>query len=151
MTINTQHLGRIQLRESVHSDCFVCGSSNPHGLHLTFDYDQDGDCVVSKFQLQPWTGGYKGIPHGGVISAICDCAMGNCLFAKGIRGVTAELKIRFKQTLQLQKNAIVKAWVTHHSNTLYMMEAEIVQDGQVKAIAEGKFVNKPDLVNAPEP
>jgi acyl-CoA thioesterase FadM len=73
--------------------------------------------------------------------------MGNCLFAQDVAAVTVELKIRFRHGLELEKHAIVKAWVKTNSNTLYILQAEIVQDGQIKASATGKFVSKPDLAD----
>jgi acyl-coenzyme A thioesterase PaaI-like protein len=144
VTTKTQNQNISKLRNSVHQNCFVCSQSNHRGLQLDFHYDENDKCVFSEFQLDGWSQGYKGIPHGGIISAIFDGAMGNCLFAQDVTAVTAELKIRFKQALELEKKAIIKAWVKNSSNTLYILEAEIVQDGQIKASATGKFVSKPD-------
>jgi len=45
----------------------------------------------------------------------------NCLFAQDITAVTAELKIRFRHALELEKHAIVRAWVKNNSNTLYIL------------------------------
>jgi acyl-CoA thioesterase FadM len=73
--------------------------------------------------------------------------MDNCLFAQDMTAVTAELKVRFRHALELEKHAIVKAWIKTNSNTLYILEAEIVQDGQIKASTTGKFVSKPDLAD----
>ena len=147
MTIKTQDVNLAKCRGSVHQNCFVCSNSNLRGLQLDFHYDQSNNCVFSEFQLDGWSQGYKGIPHGGIISAIFDGAMGNCLFAQDVTAVTAELKIRFRHALELEKNAIVKAWIKNNSNTLYIMEAEIIQDKQIKASAIGKFVNRPDLMD----
>jgi acyl-coenzyme A thioesterase PaaI-like protein len=145
VTIKNRDSNLAKFHDSVHQNCFVCSKSNPCGLHLDFYYDRNSDCVFSEFKLDGWSQGYNGIPHGGIISAIFDGAMGNCLFAQDVTAVTAELKIRFKQTLELEKHAIVRAWIKNNSNTLYVLEAEIVQDGQIKACASGKFVSKPDL------
>jgi acyl-coenzyme A thioesterase PaaI-like protein len=143
--IKTHDFNLAKFHDSVHQNCFVCSKSNHCGLHLDFHYDEHSNCVFSEFQLNGWSQGYNGVPHGGIISAIFDGAMGNCLFAQDVTAVTAELKIRFKQTLELEKHAIVRAWIKNNSNTLYVLEAEIVQDGQIKACASGKFVSKPDL------
>jgi acyl-coenzyme A thioesterase PaaI-like protein len=145
VTIKTQSQNISKLCNSVHQNCFVCSKSNHRGLQLDFHYDENDTCVFSEFQLDEWSQGYKGIPHGGIISAVFDGAMGNCLFAQDVTAVTAELKIRFRHALELEKYAIVKAWIKSNSNTLYILEAEIVQGGQIKASATGKFVSKPDL------
>ena len=145
MTIKIQESNLTKYHRSVHQNCFVCSKTNLHGLQLDFHYDDADTSVFSEFSLDGWSQGYQGIPHGGVISAVFDGAMGNCLFAKDITAVTAELKIRFRQTMELEKNAIVKAWIKNSSNTLYLMEAEIIQGGQLKASATGKFVSRTDL------
>jgi len=147
MSIETKNRDVTRIDNSVHRNCFVCGKFNHQGLQLEFYYDKDEEVAFSQFRLDDWTQGYKGIPHGGIVSAIFDCAMGNCLFSQGLSGVTAELKVRFKKTIDLHKKAVVKAWIKNSSNGLYILDAEIVQDEQVKAFAVGKFVDKPELRN----
>jgi len=41
----------------------------------------------------------------------------------------------------------VTADIVSSSNSLYVLEAEICQNGQIKAAAEGKFVDYPILTN----
>jgi hypothetical protein len=144
VTIKIQDFNLAKFHGSVHQNCFVCGKSNNCGLHLNFHYDEYSDCVFPEFRLDSRLQGYNEVPHGG---AIFDGAMGNCLFAQNVTAVTTELKIRFKKIHELEKDAIVRAWIKNNSNTLYILEAEIVQDGQIKAFATGKFVNKPDLAD----
>lgn len=138
----------IKIKNPSHRNCFVCSKSNPRGLGLDFYYDKDEKFSFSRFRLEGWSQGYEGMPHGGIISAIFDGAMGNCLFAQGLTGVTAELNVRFKQTIEPDKETTVKAWVKNSSNALYILESEIVQDSRVRAIAVGKFVDKPEFRNS---
>ncbi|MCK4818476.1 hypothetical protein KA005_22090 [bacterium] len=147
MTTKTQYPHLVRLRDLVHHNCYVCSKYNPRGLQLDFRYDKNDKCALSEFQLDGWSQGYEGIPHGGIISAIFDGTMGNCLFAHDLTGVTAELNIRFKHPLEQNKKATAKAWIKNYSDQLYILEAEIIQNGQVKAYATGKFVNKPDLAD----
>ncbi|KPJ68311.1 MAG: hypothetical protein AMJ43_00565 [Coxiella sp. DG_40] len=88
-----------------------------------------------------------GVPHGGFISAVFDGAMGNCLFAQGCTPVTAELNIRFRHPIAMHQTTTVSARIISSSNSVYVLEAEINQNGQIKATAEGKFVDRPDLMN----
>lgn len=148
MSIETKNRNIAKLYNSVHRACFVCGELNNRGLQCAFYYDKDEEVAFSQFRLDDWTQGYEGIPHGGIVSAIFDCAMGNCLFAKNLTAVTAELNVRFKEALEMNRKAIVRAWVKNSSNGLYILDAEIVQNEQVKAFATGKFVDKPGLRNS---
>jgi len=118
-------------------------------LQLKFNLCENGS-VATGFQLDESLEGYPGIPHGGVISLIFDGAMGNCLFAQGCTPVTAELNIRFRHPIVMHKSTTVSARIVRSSNSLYVLEAEIIQNGQIKATAEGKFVDHPDLANGKE-
>jgi len=100
---------------------------------------------MSTFQCDEAFEGYPGVLHGGVISSILDGAMVNCLFALGQAAVTVELTTRFRHPVATYQEATVSARVTRSSHPLYLLEAEIVQDGKVKATAKGKFYDQPEL------
>lgn len=139
---NTELAG---LRRAVHPNCFVCGELNPRGMQLDFHFDEESRCVCADFRPDKWSEGYKGMPHGGIISAVLDGAMGNCLFAQGITGITGELNIRFKHPVRIHQEVRARAWIKTISHPYYLVKSEIIQDGQVKAYATGKFIDKPDL------
>jgi len=132
------------IRKRLHPNCIVCSRSNTRGLQLDFDLCEDGS-VMSDFELDETLEGYPGVPHGGVISSVFDGAMGNCLFAQGCTPVTVQLNIRFRHPIAMHKTATVGARILRSSNSLYVLEAEISQNGQIKATAEGKFVDHPNL------
>ena len=119
---------------------------NEHGLHLEFDVAGDGG-VIATFQCDDAFEGYPGILHGGVISSILDGAMGNCMFARGQATVTIEMTIRFRHPVAIKQEATVSARVTRDSHPLYLLEAEITQDGKVKATAKGKYYDQPKLAS----
>jgi acyl-coenzyme A thioesterase PaaI-like protein len=134
------------IRKRLHPNCVVCSQSNTRGLQLEFSLCEDGG-VAANFELDETLEGYPGIPHGGVISSVFDGVMGNWLFAQGCTPVTAELKIRFRHPIAMHRTATVSARIVKSSNSVYVLEAEITQEGQIKATAEGKFVDHPNLMN----
>jgi len=134
------------IRKRLHPNCVVCSRSNTRGLQLEFDLCEDGS-VAANFELDETLEGYPGIPHGGVISSVFDGVMGNCLFAQGCTPMTAALNIRFRYPIAMHKNATASARIVSSSNSVYVLQAEITQNGQIKATAEGKFVDHPDLMN----
>jgi len=133
------------LRDSVHPRCIVCGFANPEGLHLKFNVNDDGS-VHTLFQCDRIFEGYSGMMHGGVISSILDGAMGNCMFAHGQAAVTVEMTTRFRHPILTGKQASVSARIKRISHPLYLLEAKIIQDGKVKATAEGKYYDQPKLI-----
>ena len=140
-----------QTRGRTHPHCAVCNLDNRNGLKIDYVFDERTQNVTATFLGRICHEGYPGILHGGVISAIFDGAMGNCLFAMGKTAVTVEITTRFRHPVVLHEKTLVSARIVRESYPVYCLEAEIKQDGQVKATAEGKFYDQPDLVIILEP
>ena len=127
------------VRADAHPFCLVCSQSNPLGLGLEFELLPDGS-VRSEFISHAALEGYAGLLHGGVIAAVLDGAMTNCLFARGLVAFTADLRVRFRQPLPTGSEATVRAWVERSLGPLHTLAAEIVQGGRVAASASGTFM-----------
>jgi len=127
------------LRSRLHAQCTACGPLNSRGLNLNFVVCHDGS-VQASFACTRDFSGYEDRLHGGIISTVLDSAMTNCLFAYRKTAVTAELTVRFRQPVAIDKEAVVRAWLAKSVSSLYILHAEIVQDGGIKASAIGKFI-----------
>ena len=140
-TTDPRHCAYRRLLRENHPGCVVCGSGNGHGLGLEFRLVDDG-VVEASFACDKMFEGYLVILHGGVISALLDGAMTNCLFAKGHAAMTAELNVRFRHPVATDRPATVRAWSTASTRPIHELAAELVQDGEVKATAQGRFMEK---------
>jgi len=120
----------------------VCGRAAGCGLGLRFALRDDGG-VEARFACEAQFRGYEGLLHGGVTSSLLDGAMTNCLFAHGIVAVTAEISVRFRHPVALGRPLVVSAHVTRSQALLHIVQAQVVQAGQVKAVATGKFMERP--------
>jgi acyl-coenzyme A thioesterase PaaI-like protein len=125
---------------SVHPSCVVCGGTNERGLRLRY-VPADGNGVQAELDCDSSLEGYGGRLHGGVIAAALDGAMTHCLFGLGREAVTAELIVRFKHPVATGRPATVRAWLERDLGPLYLPQAELVQDGVVKAAASAKFLD----------
>jgi acyl-coenzyme A thioesterase PaaI-like protein len=127
------------LREIAHPRCIACSPDNKAGLKL--DFENVGAGVVrTTFDCGAAFEGYPGQLHGGVISMLLDAAMANCLFAQELQAVTAELSVRFKAPVVSKRQAMVEGQVARDLFPLFLMEASLIQDGEVKATATAKFI-----------
>ena len=124
-----------------HPACLVCGERNQVGLGLRFDEQPDGS-VVGRFDCGAAYQGYPDRLHGGVVSMLLDAAMTNCLFARGVQGVTAKLNLRFRHPVRLGVDAVIRAWLVDQYPPLYSLKAELHQEDQTCAVAEAKFFGK---------
>jgi len=126
-------------RVAAHPDCLICSSKGRITPHLLFEADENG-AVRADFHCTSRLQGYPGWLHGGAVSAILDAAMTNCLFARGISGVTARLSVRFREPVEVGDIASARAWVARESPRLLELRGEVIQRGRVKVTAEGKFM-----------
>lgn len=140
MTADPASAGMTAIRRAAHSNCVVCSPSNLAGLGVNFEVLEGGG-VETVFECDENLEGYRGLIHGGIISALLDGAMTNCVFARGHVAVTAELKVRFKHPVTVGSPAIVRAWIDRHCRSLYFVAAEFIQNDEIKATAEGKFLD----------
>lgn len=110
-----------------------------------FQPDQDGG-VTAEFTGNHRLQGYNGILHGGIISALLDTAMAQCLLHQNIKAVTGELNIRFCKPVPCTAKLQIRAWVEESLPPLYLLRGEIHVDSQRVAKARGKFMRR----NLPE-
>ena len=128
-------------RGEAHPDCVSCSSRSPVGLGLKFLVREDGG-VETEFPCREIYQGYPGILHGGVTSMLLDAAMTNCLFSRGKVAVTARLIVRFLLPIRIDDTTVIRAWLRDCSPPLFVLEAELIQNGRVMASAAGKFIDR---------
>jgi uncharacterized protein (TIGR00369 family) len=123
--------------------CFVCGESNPAGVHVRF-YEQDDGSVLARFTAGQQHQSYPGRVHGGVITAVMDECIGRAIMIKygeAIWGVTAELNVRFRKPAPLEVELTVVGRITKETSRLFEGTGELyLPDGAVAAEATGKYV-----------
>ena len=129
------------VRAEAHPFCLVCSQSNPLGLALEFELQADGS-VSTEYISHAALEGYSGLLHGGVIAALLDGAMTNCLFARGLRAVTGELTVRYRHPVAIGQAVTIRAWLGESMPPLHLLQADLQQDGCVKASASAKFMER---------
>ena len=121
--------------------CFVCGTSNRHGLNL--DFETDGQIVRSRFVPHPDHVGFKGVTHGGILATILDEIM---VWACGVKtrqfAFCAELNVRYLQ----QVTPGMELWaegelVSNRRNRIFEARGSILDSaGSVFVSATGKYM-----------
>lgn len=128
-------------RSQSHPFCFVCSAPNPTGLALGHTFQPDGS-VTASFTGNCALEGYAGLLHGGVIAALLDGAMTNCLFAHGGVAMTGELNVRYREPVPLGEEMTVRAMIKESFFPLHLLTAELKQGSAVKATATAKFMER---------
>lgn len=116
-----------QIRGDEHRNCFACGDPN---LRLELELEP-GDTLCST--LIPGEDGcsYAGTVHGGLLSLLIDEISTCCLFAHGIRAVTARMRIRYRHPVRPGIALVIRARAEPAHAPRYQVHCELVQDERV--------------------
>jgi acyl-coenzyme A thioesterase PaaI-like protein len=128
-------------RKQAHPHCISCSPEGASGLALQFCVRDDAG-VHAEFACSQIYQGYPGFLHGGISSLLLDSAMANCLFAHQRVAVTARLIVRFLLPIAVDQTAVVKAWIREYEPPLYVLDAEIEQNGRILVRASAKFIDR---------
>lgn len=129
-------IASIDLDVQHYNYCFGCGSENPLGLKLAFEWD--GKSARTTFTATKEHQGWPGTMHGGLLCAILDEAIGWAAYYQGIKGVTGELVARLKRPVMTGQTIAVESTTVKASRKLMRTRAVItLPDGTIAAEAVG--------------
>lgn len=135
-----------QAENSLHRNCFACGSNNGVGLGLKFYKREDGT-VFGNFFADPKYEGYSGIIHGGIIATLLDSAMTHCLLMEGIPALTGRLSIRYSNPIRTGAVVKLEARIVDQFHEMFILEGKALVDGKKVASAEAKYRSMKRMVN----
>ena len=118
--------------------CFACGAKNQTGLHLTFNYDNEG--IWGAFVPERNHQGYKGIVHGGIISTVLDEIMARMFIDRGLKIVTVKMEVRYRKPIVVGKRLVLRAEpLPGEGKFVYAQSKVMSAEGAVLATAKGTF------------
>lgn len=126
--------------------CFVCGLSNPFGLHLRF-FDAEPGVVTSEVTLPEQFQGYPGMVHGGIIAAMLDEAAGrsHMVGAQPRFMYTARLEVRYRKNVPLNQPLLLVGRVGE-SKRRTATATSAIYDAEQNLLAEAEAM----LVDIPQ-
>ncbi len=130
-----------RMRREHHPQCLVCSREMPGSWGLDFHSIAAG-MVEADFPCDRVLEGYPHVLHGGVICALLDGAMTNCIFAAGSAAVTGDIHVRFHRPVAAAGWARVRAWIEESAAPLFKLAAQLEQEGEIKASARARFVER---------
>lgn len=129
--------------------CFVCGVSNPIGLHLHFDQTAPGEITV-EIKLPEQYQGYPGIVHGGIIAAMLDEVAGRVHMGSADQPrfmFTARLDVRYRKNVPTETPLRVVGTAGESKGRMAEAKAAIYNmDGELLADASAVLVDVPDRI-----
>ncbi len=132
------------LKKEYHRKCIFYDLHSFMGGDLDVGFDKNGDLIGSFFCHERYQG-YDGMVHGGILSALLDSVMVQCLMGHGVVAYTARMNIRYINPVKLGQYVKIFSRIEQiHFCKLYKLYAEITQDRKDYAVALGSFyrINK---------
>ena len=120
--------------------CFVCGTANPHGLKLTFNYDEGSEQIESEVVFPIHLQGWQEVVHGGLISTVLDEIMVKAAAEKKLKCVTGEIRVKFKKPTMTNEKYIIRGKVVEVKRRIIFTEGFLLdRAGKIMASAKGKL------------
>jgi acyl-coenzyme A thioesterase PaaI-like protein len=127
-----------RLKESFHSRCLFKQGGPVENLR--FSFTDNGD-LHGTFRCDGRHEGYDGKVHGGILAAIIDASMTQCLMGHGIAGYTGKLSIRYRGPVALNSVAEMETrLVNDRFDKYYEIETAVLQDNKTCVTAKAKFL-----------
>lgn len=126
------------LKKEHHSSCMF---NNQDSLvpDLDFTFDNEGN-LSGTFICNRTHQGYDDMVHGGVIAAIIDASMAQCLMGHGVVGYTTGLSIKYRKPLFIGFESKLETSIESvHIGSLFEMKCEITQNKKRVVQAKGRF------------
>ncbi len=125
--------------------CIGCGAQSEIGLHMHFAIADEG-AVESRVVVPRAFQGWRDVVHGGIVALLLDEAMAYAAGSRGLVGVTAELKLRFRRAVPTGAPLVVRGRVAWQRRQVLHVEATVSDVTEaLLASAEGKFVARGKL------
>jgi acyl-coenzyme A thioesterase PaaI-like protein len=128
--------------------CFGCGALNERGLKIRSRWA--GDRLVCRWQPEAHHIGYPGFVYGGTVASVVDCHAIWTAMATWCREqahdlsvgppplafVTGRLSVNYLKAMRIDAMLELSAHVLEQGERKSLVACEVLQDGQICAIAE---------------
>ena len=121
--------------------CFGCGGTNPHGMKLAFEQDDENRRIIGRFRLGATYQGGAGFLHGGIIALLLDEVMGKVGRLSNLRAVTAELSVEYLKPILVDQEIVIEGRQVERKGRNLFHVGEIRDEaGVLLARGKGRFV-----------
>lgn len=129
------------MKRRFHSECLF--RENRPGPELRTSFGDDGT-LRGEFDCRHEYQGYDGRVHGGVLAAVLDAGMAQCLLGHGIVAYTARSTIRYLKPVAAPGRLTLRCRIgENHYDKLYRVSG-VVRQGESKCVVANATFYKAD-------
>ena len=127
------------LKKEYHHNCIFNGLHHLMGKDLEIDFKDDGTLIAEFFCHERYQG-FDGMLHGGIMAALLDAAMTQCLMGHEVVAYTARLNVKYIKPIQLGQYINIHCGIERvRYGKLYELSAQIAQDSRICASVQASF------------
>ncbi|SMO38203.1 PaaI family thioesterase [Gracilimonas mengyeensis] len=131
-----------RLKKEYHRNCMF--AKYPPVKTLDFSFNDDG-ALTGKATFGKEHQSYDHRVHGGLIAAIVDAGMTQCLMGHSIIAYTVDLAVRYYEPVVLHRETQFEIKLTDcKRDRIFWLDCIITQDGITKAKATSRFFGQPE-------
>lgn len=128
--------------------CFVCGSTNPIGLHLEFKLDHENKRATSELVFRPEHQGWDNVVHGGLQASVLDDVMAYAIMTTNKLAITTRMSIKFRKEVKVGETVYLEGWVDNLGSRIAKTKGILytLEDGEkiINTECEGTyFLDRP--------
>lgn len=128
---------RQRLAAGHHARCMF--RHNPPVDDLRFVFRDDG-VLLSEFVCGDNHQGYERMVHGGLVAAVVDASMAQCLMGHGVVAYTTDLSLRYRSPVEVNRPVVVETHITEVTmGMLYHLSSHVRQGPRTRVQAKGRF------------
>jgi acyl-coenzyme A thioesterase PaaI-like protein len=137
--VNQYEMTCRELKERHHAACLFNDAADGLCGGLRTWFNERGH-LLGEFPCDARLGGYDGMVHGGILAAVADAAMAQCLMGHGIVAYTARLELRYRQPVVLGEELAVRCRIIEETlGLVYHVRADLRQRRSCCVTAKGTF------------
>jgi len=104
--------------------------------------DDEKRRIIGRFVLGERYQGGGGMAHGGIIATLLDEAMGKVCRFRGVRAVTAELRVQYLKPVNVRDEIIVEGWEESEQQGRNLFHVGELRNaaGEILARGQARFV-----------
>jgi uncharacterized protein (TIGR00369 family) len=119
------------------TDCFGCGSDNPHGLGMRFSH-KDG-VLRSRLKVPGHLCGWGSLVHGGILSTILDEVMSwTAIHLLSSYILTRDMSVRYRRPVSVRSPLTAYGWIKESGRGRKAVIAAEIRDGEDRVCTEAE-------------
>lgn len=137
-SLSGHYSGKLEeFKNLYHSQCLF--NNNPPVKNLCFHFLDDG-VLLTNASFDKMHQSYDNRVHGGLIAAIIDASMTQCLMGHSVVAYTVDLSVNYRKPIPINQEIIFRTEISaQQRNRIFTLRSTVCNEDEVLAEGKAKF------------